>query len=411
MFEDPLLPTATDTTTETKYPAPATDGSTSDAEIPEPSEIQTAPAQAPLPPRRVATAAELISWIMSCLLAEAILPNDAAELAAFWLISTWFQTELTIRPCLIITGPAHEASRVLHMLKRFCHWAELLAEFRRSDLHQLHPSSTLLVSEPNLNKRTANLISGMTDKEFSVAVRDGGRYSRSIAIYAGENPETHQIRNAIHIHIAPTNEALPDPPPRLEKMIKRLPVHLDQYCSKNLMSVLHSTWVPSGLSAETAAIATALGKCIVDAPELRQRLVALLKIQDQQSLSEMSSTTDAVVVEATLALSLDGQVYASCGEIAAKANELLKARGETARLSPENVGHVLNRLGLPTRWLPQKRKGLIFDKATSARIRELAAMYMVDVMEDPPAEIENLHSQQAAENKCVEEVMEVMEVF
>jgi hypothetical protein len=43
--------------------------------------------------------------------------------------------------------------------------------------------------------------------------------------------------------------------------------------------------------------------------------------------------------------------------------------------------------------------GLTFDKATVARIYELAAMYMVDVLEDTSAEAKNLRSSQATENK------------
>src|ERR1035438_3732344 len=62
--------------------------------------------------------------------------------------------------------------------------------------------------------------------------------------------------------------------------------------------------VPSGLSSETAAIATTLGRCIVDAPELRQKLVTLLETQDQQRLSEMSGTSEAIVLEAERGLGL-----------------------------------------------------------------------------------------------------------
>ena len=48
----------------------------------------------------------------------------------------------------------------------------------------------------------------------------------------------------------------------------------------------------------------------------------------------------------------------------------------------------------------------MFDKATVAGIEQLAAVY---VMEDMPAETENLHRRQAIENKKLAEVMEVME--
>lgn len=134
----------------------------------------------------------------------------------------------------------------------------------------------------------------------------------------------------------------------------------------------------------------------MDAPELRQRLVALLKSQDQQSLSEMSGTSEAIVVEATQALSRDGREQAYAREIADAANRLLEARGETVRLSPEKVGHRLRSLGLRTRRLSQTGNGLTFDKATIARIQQLAAAYLMD---DTPPESESLHSSQVTEIK------------
>ena len=395
-----LLPTPTETTPETEFPAPAAAEGTGDTELAQPSEILPAPVEAPLAPPRVATAGELVTWIKRCLLAQTHLPDDAAELVAFWVISTWFQDTLTVLPCLVITGPAHDAGCVLHVLDNFCRKAELLAGFRRSHLDALRSCQTNLVSEPNLDKRTAALLSNLTDRNFLVVQGPYvACYSKSTAIYAGENPETHRILNSIHIHMAPTN-AEPSAPPRwLQKMIKRVPVHLDQYRNRNLRYLHRWTWAPSGLPCEMATIATELGRPMVDAPELRQKLVALLKTQDKQRLFDMSNTIEAVVLEATRTLCCDGREHAYAREIAVAANHLLEARGERARLSPEKVGHTLKRLGLRTRAISQSGHGLTFDKATVAGIYELAAMYMVDVMEDMPAEAKNLHSSQTTENK------------
>jgi hypothetical protein len=396
-----LLPTPTETTPEAELPAPAAAEGTGNTELAQTSEILPAPAEAPLPAPRVATAAELFTWVKQTLLAQTNLPEDAAELVAFWSMSTWVQDSLTVLPCLVITGRAHDAVVVLRVLRDFCRQAALLAGFGRSHLSVLQwGCKTNLVSEPTLDKRTAALLSNLTNRNFMVVER-GSLVScaKSTAIYVGENPETHKIQNSINIHIAPTNAAPPAPPQWLQKMIERVPVHLDQYRNKNFSYVRHWTWVPSGLSSETAAIATALGRCIVDAPELRQKLVTLLKAQDQQRLSEMSDTSEAIVLEATRALSRDGREQAYAREIAVEVNRRLEARGETARLSPEKVGHRLRKLGLRTRPLSQTGNGLTFDKATVARIYELAAMYMVDVMEDRLAEAKNLHSSQTTENK------------
>src|ERR1035437_7440278 len=103
-------------------------------------------------------------------------------------------------------------------------------------------------------------------------------------------------------------------------MIKRLPIHLSQYREKNLDYVKHWTWVPPGVHSETAAIATALGRGIVDAPQLRLKLVALLKTHDQQRLTEMSNPSEAIVIEATRAISRCGREHAYVREIAAEAN-------------------------------------------------------------------------------------------
>ena len=111
------------------------------------------------------------------------------------------------------------------------------------------------------------------------------------------------------------------------------------------------------MSSETAALATALGRCIVDAPELRQKLVTLLQTRDQQRLSEMSNTKEAVVLEATLALSRDGREHAYAREIADVVNRRFRKLAVRRRVcAPESVGRSLKGLGLPTHQLSQSRQ-------------------------------------------------------
>jgi hypothetical protein len=330
-------------------------------------------------------------------LAQTHLPGDAAEFVALWVISNWFQDALTILPCLVITGPAPDGRAVLHVLRDLCLKPVLLAGFRRSDLRALYYGcKTSLVSEPSLDKRSAELLSNLTDRNFRVAVGDSlMSYARSTAIYAGENPATHQIENAIHIHIPPGIAAPPAPYPSLRRMVERVRVELEEYHRKNSDHVLNWTWTSDGLSSETTAIATELGRCIVDAPELRQKLLALLKTEDKRRRSELSNTPDAVVLEATRTLCRDGREHAYSREIAAAANLLFEARGEVARLSPELAGHSLKRLGLPTHSLSKTGNGLTFDRATIEQIDQVCA---ARGMEDKPAETENLHGPQTTEN-------------
>jgi hypothetical protein len=392
--------TSTDAGQKTGPPVSEAAGNDDDTDLStaRPNEILTASVETPLPTPRKATVLEIFTWIKRSVLAQTHLPEDVAELIAFWVISTWFQDALTVLPCLVITGPAHDAMVVLRILGVFCRMSVRVADFRKGDLATLNQGChTALISEPNLNNRNAALLGNLTNTGFLV-VADGRAtdYSMSRAIYAGEHPVPHKVQNSIHFHIPPTNAAPPASPKWLQKTIERMPGHLDQYREKNLHHVRCWTIVPSGACSETAAIAAALGRCIVGAPELQEKIVALLKTHDRRRLFEMSETIEAVVVEATRALSQDGREHAYVREIAAEVNRLLEARGETVRLSPEKVGHRLKKLGLRTRPLSQTGNGLTFDKATVAGIQQVAAVYL---MKDMPAERENLHGPQARENR------------
>ena len=103
LYERGILPRPSNAIPETEFPPPAT-GSEGNAEIVQPRETLVAPVETPLPPPRKATAVKLIGWIKQIILAQMHLPDDAAEIVAFWVISTWFQDALSVLPCLVITG-------------------------------------------------------------------------------------------------------------------------------------------------------------------------------------------------------------------------------------------------------------------------------------------------------------------
>ncbi len=356
-----------------------------------PNEITTSPAGTPdLLPAQPNKAVQIFTWIKLSIQVQTHLPEALGSLIAFWVISTWFQESLTVLPCLIISGPAHDATLILRMLKDFCRGPALLAGFRRSDLARLnYGCQTMLISEPNLDKRAAALVGNLTNQEFMI-VEDGSLVScaRSRAIYIGEDPGIERIQHSICINVTPANADLPSCPQWLQQTVKRATEHLKQYRKDNLDHVRRLEFSPSGVSSETAAIATALGSCLVDAPDLQEQLVTLLKAQHQQHLSQRVDISEGIVIEAALALSRLGKDCVYAREIAAEANRLLEDRGEAMKLNPEKVGHRLRKLGLPTSRLSKAGNGLVCNKATVATLRQLGEMY---VGEGLVAEIDNLH--------------------
>jgi hypothetical protein len=210
-------------------------------------------------------AAMLHHWIRKSIVAQAHLHDDVAALIAFWILSTWFQDALTVVPCLVISGASHEAVVVLRILEVFCREPLLAAEFRRGDLENLTWNCrTLLMLEPNLDNRKAILLGNLTNSGFRI-VAAGRRLdgSKSRAIYIGTSPSTQQIQNAIHINITPTNGEPLCPPTWLRSAIDNLPSHLLSYREQSSNRVRRLEFIPSGLPGETAAIAKALGNCIV----------------------------------------------------------------------------------------------------------------------------------------------------
>jgi hypothetical protein len=348
-------------------------------------------------------AAELCAWIEWNIQAQTHLPQGISSLIAFWVISTWFQDALTVLPCLVISGLAHDAMVVLRILDAFCRKPVLVAEFRRGDLDTLNwGCETQLISEPNLDNRKAALLGNLTNRGFRI-VADGRALdcAKSRAIYIGEDLTIKRIQHSIHVNITPTNAEPPTSTQRLQSATGHLPSYLSKYREKNLDYVRRQAFNPSDVPSETAAIAKALGSCIVDAPELQEKLVTLLKAHDQRHLSEKSDTAEAVVLEAALALSRQERQHVYVREIAVEANRLLEGRGESLKLSPEKVGHKLRKLGLPTRRLTKTGNGLVLDKTTVTMIQRLAAVY---VGEDLLEQTENLHCSQQTENKEVEEI-------
>jgi hypothetical protein len=74
----------------------------------------------------------------------------------------------------VISGPAHEAMVILGVLRDLCRTPTLLAGFKRADLKDLNGYRTLLISEPNLDNRTAALLGNLTNQDFMLV--DQGSY-------------------------------------------------------------------------------------------------------------------------------------------------------------------------------------------------------------------------------------------
>jgi hypothetical protein len=258
----------------------------------------------PSPTKPDSEAGELHAQIKRMIAGRTRLPDSVSALVAFWAISTWFQEAFAIFPCLVISGPAHEAMVILGVLHDLCRTPTLLAGFKRADLKDLNGYRTLLISEPNLDNRTAALLGNLTNRHFMLVEQGSYLYcTGSRAIYIGEDPAIKKIQHALYIDVTTPHHADPPVPGQsLPEMIEPLRNRLLEYRNRNLGKVRSLEFNPRGLSLEAHAMANALGSCIVESPQLQAQLVALLRPQAQQQIADRSDGDEALVVGAALAL-------------------------------------------------------------------------------------------------------------
>jgi hypothetical protein len=368
----------------------------------EANEVRTPGIPSPTRPDRETS--ELYTEIKRIIAHRTRLPDRVSALVAFWGISTWFQDVFTVLPCLLITGPAHEAMVILRVLHELCCAPILLAGFKRADLKDLGRYRTLLISEQNLDARTAAVLGNLTNRGFAVVEQGSYLYcANSKAVYIGEDPAVKRIQHSIYIDA--TVPALADspvpgqPPPETIDAIRN---RILEYRTRNLDKVRPLEFNPCELSREAAVIANALGSCILEAPQLQTELIALLKPADQQRIADRCDGVEGLVVGAALALCHQDKGEVFVKEIAAEVNRLLVARGETRQLSPEKVGHKLRKVGVLTRRLSQAGNGLTLDQATRIHLHEVAAAYRG---EDSAQEDENLHCPLCEKNELLRELM------
>ena len=85
-----------------------------------------------------------------------------------------------------------------------------------------------------------------------------------------------------------------------EALVQDLRNQLLRYRCKNLVRAHTFHFDASLLSADTRAIANALGACIIESPELQSQLVSLLTPAENQRKADQSTGLEAMTLEATL---------------------------------------------------------------------------------------------------------------
>lgn len=338
-----------------------------------------------------ASMAQVIVNLKNFFRSQAQVASPAPALCSAWAIHTWFADALPLSPPMVITGPRLEAESLLTALQAVCRNGLMICaganvrDLKTLPIRDLFP--TLVLPEPQLGKAMESLISlsSRPGRLLAGSVPDVYRAIRIPSLqdrfcpklmYLGEDATTSvSIPNVIRLHLAPTGVPKDESPVeanQLQNQLYTLRV-------RHWPAVQKSTFVADKLSARTREVATVLSRALTNELEAQASVVSLLKHQDEMSREERAGTPEALTVEAILSLSHEdrGITELLASTLAARVNRLLAERQESWTVSPEEIGHLLKRMGMPTVRLGSAGRGLKLDKATSANAHRLANYYDV----------------------------------
>lgn len=349
------------------------------------------------------TTRKLFERVKQAIAQQTQLDARNSALCTYSVFSTWFQELLSFAPILAITGWPDEGEAVLRTLRYFCRHGFLVQGPKIADLRSYYfevATPTFLIYEPNLSKSMASFLACSTRRGF-YEYKDGYYFDcfGPKVIYLGENmPVKSMLAHTVHVNASPSpGVASKYAEPLSEDVTVRFQNQLLKYRIEHLTSVHQSEFIVTGLTAESNAIATAFGRCVVDAPDLQSELVELLTPCSDEQIAERVDPHRALAVDAALHLFHQGKNQILVGEIAGEVDRTLAARGERLTYSPEKIGHALKKAGLFSKRLGAAGNGFVLDHAMQVKLHEVAKAYGCAGLEEGQ---ENLHCALCEQNKA-----------
>jgi len=330
------------------------------------------------------------------------LSNQQCELLSSWCLATWFADLMDFIPRMTITGPRYAADLLFPLLGRVCRRAILLAGIKPATLQQIPMKElmpTLLIRQIKPGKSASELLDASDRRRYFVACgKQLVNFYCAKCVYVGEQYDAKHADNGLYIHLgrnAPSPKARYSSVEKTQHLQNQLFTYRSFYRDRFDQGVFQ---VPESdeLLLQLDMIAYRLCSVIFEDRELQERIIDLLKAQNDQIRADGASGIEAAVLQSVLSHCHQNESQVYVRNIAATANRIWLEQGGTSKLTNEKVGHVLKKLGLYSRRLSFEGRGLVLDKAQQHRVHQLASEY--DVL-PATAECGYCHSLQAPDSE------------
>lgn len=335
----------------------------------------------PIKPQPCGPTQPLVEQISSILMQTLELTPENAFLETVFAVASFFSDCLPTRICLLLQGSANtEALGRMSALSWFCRHPLLLLDEAGIDQLPANLNTTRFFYSPKPTAKMRKLIANLPASGFGV-MRNGSLLRESqgaVVIYSGSTDLGCACEGAcLRMPVAPARRLLrPCDEECYRDVTDEIRAKLLDYRLVNYDNVLQSEFDVTDFTGPTRELARDLGSCLIDAPDLQDRLISLLRDQDESVRTERSAEMSPIL-ESLMVSCHERRPALYVGEIAKTATEILSARGEWTTPGPKEVGNKLKLLGLHTVRLDAGGRGLKLTRTVCARIHQLARDYDV----------------------------------
>ncbi len=321
-------------------------------------------------------------------------PDGVAQLATFFIFATWMVDSLPLAPLLwVVCPPTTTSVPMAQALRLLCRRALVVNDISATGVRSLLDIQPTLITEVfRPSPRLLDLLRTSTRRGAITAL--GGRFIDTCGakvVFAREplrDPESAGF--PLELVLSPSRAYIsPMSASEADRIAGEFQAQLLSYRFRNSAKVCAPAFDLNQFTPSMQELAYSLGACIVDDDQLQAQIVSLLKPVDSEIRVSHASLLKAIALEVLLARchTASGK-YFPVVELTAGVNTVLRGRGETVEVSPEDVGWMLRGLGLHTDFMPGGRKALVLSNGVRQRIHELGAGYGVRSLRELPAKIE-----------------------
>ena len=340
----------------------------------------------------------LLTEIVSTISKFVKLRLEPLAIVALFVLASWFPDCFEAAPYLWVVGPlASGKSTLLKLLSRLCRRGLIAGDLRSGSLYKLVDDwePTLVVDELELGSSKANveilrlLRTGSTPG--IPAFRNSQRYStycfKVISFRQPINDAALSSRGLIIPMLPSKGDTLPLDEAALRRLEEEFQPKLCNFRLQNYTAVKNLSTSPNtfeGLSPRMRQIARALTAPFLGNEKETSDVLEVFHRHDDEARIERSLEPEWLVAEFLLGYCHEGLEngsgvrWISVGGVAVQVNKNLEYRNEELRLSAKKAGLVLKSLGLRTRRIGNRGRGLALTDGTKRIIHEIAAQLGID---------------------------------